>query len=324
MEKPAIRDDQGPADDREDGDRALVGIEVPGEQLEPVRVPPRPACEAQEFGSIECVREPHGASQTRGDLKACRISESAPPLSARGAIVRRRKSMPDRFHPLDARLDRDLGELHDCLWVPGWAGDRDALRADILRDARSLDRFLEVGGSLHRNVVTLSRRIERAREGTLLFEFLSTLHRLTAATERLRKGDIDGASASAARTAEGLSIGACSLIGRFDLVEAWEAGKTDFEGYTRSVADALEAQGYGGAGEFKRMLNVAHSLARSKAGSREERAIAARAAVASALWCGMALGRLRRAVGTLPAVPFRDYPKIVARIAARSWAGAHA
>lgn len=157
--------------------------------------------------------------------------------------------MPERFDALDARLARDVKALHDCLWVPGWTGDADALRADILRDARSLDRFLEAGGVLSRNVVTLSKRLAGTREGGLLFEFLSTISRLTAATERLRRGDIHGASEGAVRTAESVSIGACSLIGRFDLVESWESGTTDFEGYTRNLADALEGRGFTGAGD---------------------------------------------------------------------------
>ena len=225
--------------------------------------------------------------------------------------------MAERFHSLDARLERDVRALHDYLWVPGWAGDVDALRADILRDARALDRFLEAGSALSRNAVVLSRHLDAAGESGLLFEFLSLVHLLTAAVERLRTGDLGGATEAAARAAERVSITACSLIQRSDLVEGWQAGAMDFEAYTRSIADGLEPRGFAEAGELKRMLNVAHGIARPGPGPKEARSIAAKAAVASALWCGMAVVRLRKTIGTPAAVPYRDYPRILGKIAAR-------
>ncbi len=222
--------------------------------------------------------------------------------------------MAARFHPLEARLARDVKALDDRLGG-GASGNEDALRADILRDARALDRYLAAGGALSRSVTALSTRLDGG-EGALLFEILSTASRLSSATERLRGRDPRGACEAAARTSEDLSLAACSLGGRPDLAEAWKAGARTFEAHTRDLADALESKGFREAGALKRMLNAAHSLVGSRAGSAEERAIAAKAAVANALWCALALLRLRKALGAAPEAP-RAYPRILARIAVR-------
>ncbi len=221
------------------------------------------------------------------------------------------------FRSLDRRLRRDTKALHDFLWRPGWDGDPEDLRAALLEDARRLDVLIKAGGTLRRNADALARHWARGPEGVALFELLSHTHLVAAAVRREARGDPSGAGADVRSLVGSVSIGTCSATGCFEYVEEWEGGKTDFEAYTAKVADFLQARGVGGAGQFKRMLNAAWSMAGIAAakGAAGDRRLAARAAVACATWCAVAAVSIRGAVTALPAVPFKDLPGIIARAA---------
>ncbi len=222
------------------------------------------------------------------------------------------------FASLDKRLSRDVGLIHDYLWQ-GWKGDPGKLRADLRREARELDAFLGVRGKLRRPANALLDKFD-AKHGPSLYEFLYDTYNLTAATEHVRKGDYKGAAEHAAWAVESMSIGVCSAANRFDIVEKWgHGGETDYEQYTSAIADMLQGKGVARAGEYKRMLLVARTFGKQwdRGASKERQAVAARAAIAAAAWCGLTTSSIHGALRASRGFPQTDYAAVITRIVER-------
>ena len=225
------------------------------------------------------------------------------------------------FRALDKRLYRDVGLLHDFLWG-AWKGDAEKLGANLAREARELDAFLGVRGKLRRHAEALEKALDKDKEGhgPALYELLYDAYNLTAATDHVRKKDYKGAAEHAAWAVESMSIGICAAAGRFDIVEKWERrAEASFELYASALADMLQSKGVARAGEYKRMLLTARNVGRAWDASAppEQQALAARAAIANAAWCGVTTGLLRGAIDAPRKFSEKDYAAVVARIVAR-------
>lgn len=223
------------------------------------------------------------------------------------------------FSHLEERMGRNVGQLHDFLWRPGWNGDDIALREELRADARELDAFLGAGGSLERSAEALTEDWGRNREAEMLFELLHHAYDLTAATEFLKRGEFSKAAAHANEAAESVSIGICANAGCFPLVEQWEGGEIDFATYTRELAAALAAKDLAPAEDFRRMLMAVQGLGKEWDGGGPEtlHEMAARATIENALWVAAAGVSLRQALGTAPDTPYGTMPDLFLRIAAR-------
>lgn len=223
------------------------------------------------------------------------------------------------FRSLDSRMHRDVRQLHDYLWHPGWKGDPDALRSALVKDARELDALLRARGQLGKNAAALAKSLHKEASGESLFELLWDAYNLTAATEHVKKGDPKGAGEHTAWAVESMSIGVCASAGCFPIVEEWESGRIDFESYTSKLADVLQEKGVPRAGEFKRMLLAVHTFGKDWDGRapKEAQTLAARAAIANAAWCALTTDRIRTRLGAPRKFPRKDYAAIVSRIASR-------
>ncbi|MFQ6013613.1 MAG: hypothetical protein ACE5LS_08235 [Thermoplasmata archaeon] len=216
-------------------------------------------------------------------------------------------------------MRHDVGELHNYLWKPGWKGDEDRLRADLLEEARELDAFLGAEDALRRSAEALTEEWGRGRAGEMLFELLDHTYSLTAATERLKQGEYAKAAAEANEAAESVSIGLCAHAGCFPLVEQWEGGEIDFATYTRELAKVLAQRKLGPAEDLRRLLRAVQGLGKDWDAhvSRELQEMAARAAITDALWVAVAGVTIRDALGAAPEVPYGTLPGLYLRIAAR-------
>jgi len=226
------------------------------------------------------------------------------------------------FAALDKRMMRDVNQIHDFLWYPGWKGDGDALLGNLARESRDLDAFLQAGGKLRRHAERLVRKTatDKDRFGAVLYELLYDAYNLTAATEHVRKRDPKGAAEHIAWVVESDSIGTCVALDAFPLVEEWEGGKIGFETYASRLADLVQAKGVAQAGQYKRMLLVARTFGREWDASvpRGQQDLAARAAVDAAAWCAVASRQIRvDALGGTPTVPMVDFSAVVGKIVAR-------
>jgi hypothetical protein len=225
------------------------------------------------------------------------------------------------FKVLDRRLREDTKALHDWLWR-GWKGDEAGLLRDLARDATDLDAFLGAGGGLRRPARALIAAVRaRGREGpgAGLFELLSHVHDLTAATEHARSGDFAGAGDHLEDAIGSVTIGTCAAAGRFPYVQQWEGGAIDFDAYMGKLADVLEEKGVARAGEWKRIASGAYHLkgTLNPRAPEAERALLARAAVTGACWATLANVAIRRALGSRPRVPYADFAHVIRRIADR-------
>jgi hypothetical protein len=231
----------------------------------------------------------------------------------------RGKLMATAFSSLDRQLAPAVRQLHDYLWVPGWAGDESKLRANLVRGAKTLDAFLSAGGRLRKNVEALATPWNREHQGSALFELLDGTLGLTAATEFLRKGRCHEAVQRAEAVAESTSIGVCSAAGRFEIVEEWEARKVDFETYTGRIAAALESRLIPQAALLKRVLNAVHDFGADWDGSasKDEQTLAARSAIDATAWCLSRGAVIRTLLGQAPKVPEKDSSSILKVIVAR-------
>ena len=223
------------------------------------------------------------------------------------------------FASLDRRLSRDVKELHDYLWDPGWKGNEAALRANLLKGARDLDAFLRAQGRLRKNAEKLVKPWSRDHQGGSLFELLGDAIGLTAATDHLRKAKYRDAAVRAQAVIESTSIGVCSAAKCFEIVEEWEARKIDFETYSGKLADVLQSKFILEPGQFKCVLNAVHGFGANwdASASTAEQALAARAAIENAAWCVSRSLAIRTMLGEPPKVPEKDYATLLERIVAR-------
>jgi len=226
------------------------------------------------------------------------------------------------FASLDKRMGKDVNQIHDWLWNPGWKGDAERLLADLAREARELDAYLGVHGKLRRHVEALIKAAQgdRERYGGTLYELLYNLYNLTAATERWRRKDYKAAGEHVAQVVESDSIGTCASLDSFPLVEEWESGKIDFETYASRLADLLQGKGIATAGQYKRVMLAARTFGKEWDGSapKAQQALAARAAIEGAAWCTVATRTIREAATGRPlTVPLKDYAGIIQGIVGR-------
>jgi len=225
------------------------------------------------------------------------------------------------FAALDKRMMRDVDRLHNYLWHAEEKIDGPKLLADLASEARDLDALLKGGGTLrrHASAIVHDTAKDKGRYGPALFELLTDSYNLAAAAAHVRKRDYKGAAEHVVRVVESNSIGTCAEIDAFSLVEAWEGGKIDFEEYAGRLADALQAKGVTGAGQYKRMLLVARTFGKEwdARAPKEQQAFAARAAVEAGAWCAIATRSIREtATGKSPRVPVRDFAAVVQKIVA--------
>lgn len=227
--------------------------------------------------------------------------------------------MPVAFSALDQRLSRDIRELHDYLWDPGWKGNEIALQTRLVKGAGDLDSFLSARGLLRKNVASLAKPWSRERQGASLFEFLYDTLGLTAATELTRKGKLREAAVRAQAVIESTSIGVCSASGHFEIVEEWESRKIDFETYTTRLGDVLQAKLIPQVGQFKRMLNAVYEFGGDWDGSatKGEQRLAARTAIEGASWCVGRSLTIRSLLGNSTKVPEDEFVDLLDRITDR-------
>lgn len=227
--------------------------------------------------------------------------------------------MPVAFSALDQRLSRDIRELHDYLWDPGWKGNETALQKRVLKGAADLDAFLRARGLLRKSAVSLAKPWSRERQGASLFELLFDALGLTAAVELTQKGKPREAALRAQAVVESTSIGVCSASGHFEIVEEWESRKIDFDAYSTRLAGVLEAKLIPQSGQFKRMLNAVHEFGSDWDGSASKGAqtLAARAAIEDAIWCVSRSLAIRSMLGASQKLSEKDFDALLHLIASR-------
>lgn len=225
------------------------------------------------------------------------------------------ETMAVRFSTLDKRINRDTETLHDFLWH-GRKENESSLAANLLKDARDADSFLRLGGRLLRNGKPLAAGLQDSGNGESLFELLGHSWALGAGIVLAAKKNYRGAATRAKNAISSASIGVCANAGCFEFVEEWEAGKTDFETYTKKLADFLEPKGVLYAGQFKRMLDAVHDVGMNwnAVASKSEQALAARASIQAAAWCLLASVSIRELLGAPPKFFSSDFGEIVERI----------
>src|SRR5207245_5496026 len=91
------------------------------------------------------------------------------------------ESMGVGFVALERRINRDTEALHDFLWH-GEKKDEKSLIRSLRNDARAADVFLQLGGRLRTNADELAEELQSSGKGESLFELLSHLWGLGAAT----------------------------------------------------------------------------------------------------------------------------------------------
>src|SRR3989304_8359453 len=153
------------------------------------------------------------------------------------------------FAALDKRMMRDVNRIHDYLWDSAVKIDGAKLLADLPREARELDALLKAGGTLRRHAESLARDTakDKDRHGGALYELLYDTYNLAPPAAHVPTRGVPGAAEHVAWVVESDSIGTCVALDSFPLVEEWEGGKLDFEGYAGRLPPAPPPEG-GGAG----------------------------------------------------------------------------
>ncbi len=208
------------------------------------------------------------------------------------------------FAVIDRALSSGISELHNHLWA-GKRLDEKALLGRLERRAADLDHYFHARGAIASAVRPLLHAFRKYPTGTDLYTFLNSVMNLSAAVEySKRKPKL--AAARASDLAVSLSIGLASAADRFDLVEAFEGGKTDFSEFTSRLADVLEEKGVLRAGEFRRAVNEpfdVYALWDARASKDAERIAAFASTSSVALACVLYVDALR-ALGRYRPIPF--------------------
>ena len=222
------------------------------------------------------------------------------------------------FVTLDKRIIRDTEALHDFLWH-GDKKQETSLSANLRKDARDADAFLHLGGRLRKNAESLAKDVSGSGNGESLFELLEHSWGLAAATVLRSKGNYRGAADRAKAVIASASIGVCANAGCFEFVQEWEAGKIDFETYTRKLSGFLEPKGYMDSGQFQRLLNAVYEFGMNwnAVASKSEQALAARASIECAGWCLLTSVAIRELLGVPPKFSTHDFADIIERIVDR-------
>lgn len=221
------------------------------------------------------------------------------------------------FARIDRALSAGVRDLHDYLWTGKKLRER-ALLARLGRSASALDRHVRARGSIVSAVRPLLRSFQKHPAGPDLYTFLDAVACLSAAVETWRRNP-KYATARASSLAGSLSIALASASDRFDLVESFEGGQTDFGEFTSQLADVLEEKGVLRAGEFRRAVNQpfdVNALWDRKAPKDVQRIAAVAATASAALACVLYVDAIH-SLGRYRPVPFAKLVPATERILQR-------
>lgn len=208
------------------------------------------------------------------------------------------------FSTIDRRLADAVQGLHDHLWHAP-RKDETVLLRRIEQSAVALDRYVRGRGAISSGVRPLTRRFQKVPGGADLFEFLTVVSSLAGAIETHRRKPKEAAH-RCSRAVVSLSIHLASAADRFDLVEAFEGGTSDFLGFTSALADVLEQKGVVRAGEFKRVANSVYDIHAlwDDRGSKDGHQVAAVAAIGSMAYAATLFLAALRELGRYQEVPY--------------------
>lgn len=156
---------------------------------------------------------------------------------------------------LERTVARSVQDLHDFLWV-GAKHDEARLLGRLRDAAKVLDGHLGTR-AVSRGVAPLLGAFDRRAMGSDLFTFLWMLGHLAIAAER-RGPDPRESARRSADVVNSNAIHLASASGRFDLVEMYEAGKTDFEAFQAGLTEILEDRGVLAADAMRRLAVRVH------------------------------------------------------------------
>jgi len=162
------------------------------------------------------------------------------------------------FAAVDRKLTGAIDDLHNYLWA-GKKLDERRLLEDLESGAAALDHHVRARGAIAGGIRPLVRAFRRTTTGADLFAFAEATADLAGAVELTNRKPQEAAK-RASRLAASLCIHLASAADRFDLVETFESGRTDFAAFTSSLADVLEERGVLRAGEFRRAVNTAFDM----------------------------------------------------------------
>lgn len=226
------------------------------------------------------------------------------------------------FASLDRELTKATMDLHDYLWT-GAKHDEKALLTRLEAGAGGLDRHLGTGGVLARAVRPLVRAFEPSGVGADLFTFLHVVGNLAGGVE-VRPRKPKEAARRASEVVVSNSIHLAAAAGRFELVEAFESGKTDFLSFQENLADVLTDRGVLPAREMHRAANLAYDLHATWDAGRPKDAqlVAAAGGIVNAGLHALRMVDALRALGRYRDPPFAAFAPAIRRIVDRL--GAHA
>jgi hypothetical protein len=226
------------------------------------------------------------------------------------------------FSQIDRSLASAVSDLHDYLWA-GKKLPEARLLERLERGAKDLDRFVGARGAIASGIRPLLQDFRKHPTGPDLFTFCEAVCDLSAAVEYGVR-DPKAAVTRASNLAVSLAIGLASAADRFDLVEEFEGGTTDFSEFTSRLADVLEEKGVLRAGEFRRAVNGPfdiNALWDAQATKDAQRIGAIASAASAGLACVLYVDALR-ALGRYREAPYAKLVPATRRILERL--GGHA
>ncbi|HKZ89317.1 MAG TPA: hypothetical protein VJ300_03565 [Thermoplasmata archaeon] len=226
------------------------------------------------------------------------------------------------FATIDRSLSDSVSDLHDFLWA-GAKHDQATLLRRLSDGASRLDAQLKARGAIARAVRPLVRSFDPRATGSDLFSFLYIVSGVAGAKARERR-DPKEATRRASEVVVSNSIHLASAAGRFEIVEAFESGKSDFLSFQESLADILEARGVLPAHDLQRAANLTYNLHATWDASRPKDAqvLAATGAIGNAVLHSSLFGEALRPLGRYRDPPYGSLAPSLRRILEN--VGAHA
>jgi hypothetical protein len=214
---------------------------------------------------------------------------------------------------LDRTVTKAVHDLHDFLWV-GAKMEEAALLDRLRAAAKVLDAHLGTR-AVSRGAAPLLGSFDRRAMGSDLFTFLWIVGHLAIAAER-RRADPKEAVRRASEVVSSNAIHLASASGRFDLVEMFEAGKTDFDAFQAGLAEVLEDRGVLAAGAMRRLaVTVYDANATWRADVPKDAArIAATAAIGDAALHSTLLVEALRTLGRYRDAPYAQLAPALLRV----------
>ncbi len=218
----------------------------------------------------------------------------------------------------EQRLLDAVSDLHDYLWS-GARLDERKLLTRLERGVRRLDAHVVARGRIVASVRPILRHFQRRTHGADLFAFLQATSHLAFAADRVVRRPKEATKASS-EIVVSLCIHLASAAGRVDVVDAFEAGRSDFGEFTATLGDLLEERGVLRAQEFRRAANQAfdiQALWDGHAAPEAKRIMASASVASSAFACILFVDGLR-ALGRYRDEPYRRMVPIVYAILRRA------